>query len=119
MLADVARRSTTITYGDAVAQLKSVTVTPDSRAFHHMLADVSVRAFDLGAPLLSAVVVDKGDGRPGGGFCGLARRLGFESADDPIVEDVFWGRQIEAVHAWWRVTNADSGRSPGGAGRSG
>jgi len=101
LLADVARRSTTITYGD-VAQLESVTLEPDSRAFHHMLGDVSVRAVDLGAPLLSAVVVHRGGGRPGRGFCELARRLGFEMADDPIVEDVFWGRQIEAVHAWWR-----------------
>lgn len=85
-----------------VARLTSVTLEPESYAFHHMLGSVSARAFDEGGPLLSAVVVHKDDGRPGGGFCELARGVGFEIADDGLAEDIFWGQQIEAVHAWWR-----------------
>lgn len=102
LLADVARRGTTIAYSDVVTRLTTVALEPDSYAFHHMLGEVSARSFDEGAPLLSAVVVHKDDGRPGGGFCELARRLGFEISEDRLAEDIFWGEQLEAVHGWWR-----------------
>lgn len=32
----------------------------------------------------------------------LLAGAGFEIADDPIAENVFWGRQLEAVLTWWR-----------------
>lgn len=102
LLVPVAHRRETIPYGDVVARLSAVTREPDSSAFHHMLGDVSSRTFDEGAPLLSAVVVHKGDGRPGGGFAKLARRLGFDVAEDPLAEEIFWAQQLEAVHEWWR-----------------
>ena len=103
LLVPVARRRETVTYSDVVARLNAVTLEPDSSAFHHMLGDVSTRTFDEGAPLLSAVVVHKGDGRPGGGFAKLARRLGFDVAEDPVVEDIFWAQQLDEVHQWWRT----------------
>lgn len=102
LLVPVAHRRETIPYGDVVARLSAVTLEPNSSAFHHMLGDVSSRTFDEGAPLLSAVVVHKGDGRPGGGFAKLARRLGFEVAENPLAEEIFWGQQLEAVYEWWR-----------------
>lgn len=102
LLVDVARRRGIVAYGDVVSQLRIVTLEPDSSAFHHMLGEVSARAFDEGAPLLSAVVVHKHDGRPGGGFCDLARRLGFEVGDGSVAQDIFWAQQLQAVHAWWR-----------------
>lgn len=101
LLVEVARRRATISYSDVVAAMRTVSLPPDSTAFHHMLGDVSARTFDDGAPLLSAVVVHKHDGKPGGGFARLARRLGFEVDENAAAEDAFWGQQLTAVHAWW------------------
>jgi hypothetical protein len=105
MLEEVARRGprTTITYGEVVDRLTAVRLEPDSHAFHHMLGDVSTRSFDASGPLLSAVVVHKDDGRPGGGFCKCARGLGFPVDTDRAAEEAFWGQQLEAVYAWWRT----------------
>lgn len=112
LLAEVARRSETISYGAVVARMSTISLAPDSTAFHHLLGDVSKRAFDEGAPLLSAVVVHKDDGKPGGGFARLGRRLGFEVPAEPAAEDVFWGQQLTAVHGWWgRRRPADEARS--------
>jgi hypothetical protein len=102
LLVGIAQRGKTITYGEVVARLTTIRLEPDAHAFHHMLGDVSTRAFDQGAPLLSAVVVHKHDGLPGGGFCELARRLGFDVAQDRLAEEVFWGQQLDAVYRWWR-----------------
>ena len=101
LLVPVARRREALAYGAVVAQMRTVSLPPDASAFHHMLGDVSTRAFDEGAPLLSAVVVKKDDGKPGGGFARLGRRLGFEVAEDPAAEDAFWIEQLVAVHHWW------------------
>jgi hypothetical protein len=102
LLVDVARRQETITYSETVVRLSAVRLDPEAYAFHAMLGEVSERTFDEGGTLLSAVVVHKGDGRPGGGFCDLARHLGFSLPDDSVAEDVFWAQQLEAVHKWWR-----------------
>ena len=101
LLVLVARRRSTVSYSTAASSMATVSLPPDSSAFHHMLGDVSARALDDGAPLLSAVVVHKHDGKPGGGFARLGRRLGFEVAEDDVAEDVFWGQQLSAVHDWW------------------
>jgi hypothetical protein len=102
ILVGVARRRGEITYSEVVDRVTTVRLSANSPAFHQMLGDVSARAFDAGAPLLSAVVIRKGDGYPGPGFANLARRLGFtvESGDEPELE--FWGQQLERVREWWR-----------------
>lgn len=110
LLVGVARQRSKVSYGAVVARMHTISLPPDSTAFHHMLGDVSAQAFDEGAPLLSAVVVHKHDGKPGGGFARLARRLGFEVEEDPAAEDAFWGQQLMAVHSWWsrrRLSGAD------------
>ena len=66
VLGPVARQGTTVTYSDAVSNLSTVHLTADSTAFHALLGDVSGASFDAGAPLLSAVVVAKDSGQPGG-----------------------------------------------------
>ncbi len=101
VLVPVARRGTTVTYSEAVSNLSTVHLTGDSTAFHVLLGDVSRASFDAGAPLLSAVVVAKDSGQPGGGFYDLARELGFDVPDEPAAESMFWGAHLDEVHRWW------------------
>ena len=74
----------------------------DSYAFNSLLGDVSRRAFDEGAPLLSVVVLGKETGRPGHGFFDLARERGFDVPVDLDTEEGFWLSQLQQVHRWWR-----------------
>ena len=102
VLVPVARRGTTVTYSDAVSNLSTVHLTADSTAFHVLLGDVSRASFDAGAPLLSAVVVAKDSGQPGGGFYDLTRQLGFDVPDERVAESMFWASHLDEFHRWWR-----------------
>jgi hypothetical protein len=102
MLAAVARRGQTTTYSEVTARLRTLRLSPESHVFHALLGDVSRRTFDEGAPLLSAVVVTKDTGRPGGGFYDLARELGFDVPDERFAEDLFWAGHLDEVHRRWR-----------------
>lgn len=102
LLADVAHRGCTTTYSEVTPKLRTIRLGPDSYAFHALLGDVSRRAFDEGAPLLSVVVIGKETGRPGNGFIDLARELGFNVPNDWDGEERFWLSQLDQVHRWRR-----------------
>lgn len=95
LLQDVARRRSTITYGDVRAAVRAPDV--EDRGEHDLAAllrAVSVRSDDAGQGLLSAVVV-RADGLPGGGFFRLAADRGRVGTDPRAL----WRSEVAAVYA--------------------
>lgn len=67
----------------------------------HLLGEISEDQHRRSRPMLSAIAVDS-NGRPGGGFFDLARRLGKLNGKTTVEEDRFWELEKEAVHETWR-----------------
>lgn len=64
----------------------------DRRVFGLLLGDVSRQEYARGRPLLTAVVVRKGEGKPSPGFMGLE---GFPETEE------FWETELKRVHDFW------------------
>ena len=64
----------------------------DRRVFGLLLGDVSHQEYGRGRPLLTALVVRKGSGKPGPGFLGLE---GFPETEE------FWETELRRVHDFW------------------
>lgn len=95
ILEGIARRRSLISYSDLAARVKTVPLTPDSRALHEMLGDISVEEDAGGRGMLSVLVVHKvGDQKPGRGFFELAQRLGRDVSDT----DACWVNELQAVY---------------------
>ncbi|MDZ7679164.1 MAG: hypothetical protein U5K29_11490 [Acidimicrobiales bacterium] len=98
ILLGVARRGTTITYGqllDALAERD-----PDLRVLAEsdlapVLRSVSTREDEAGRGLLTAVVVRQSSGLPGGGFFRLAAERGRAVED----RSAAWSAELALVHA--------------------
>ena len=95
-LIEVAKHKGTISYSD-VARIADLHVR--SRALFQILDDISTAEFAAGRPLLTAVVVRKEDGMPGGGFFKLATQLGQHRAGDD--RTLYWMRELEQVYTEW------------------
>jgi hypothetical protein len=56
-----------------------------------------------GRPMLTALVVHKGDdNNPGEGFFAVAQKLGLYDVDrDPLMRLQFWVRQVSEVYNQW------------------
>lgn len=67
---------------------------PLSKALYH----VSTYEHEHGRPLLTALVVHKGDGRPGEGFAKLVRQLRSDAGDD---DRAIWETEVFAVLSFW------------------
>jgi hypothetical protein len=95
VLESVARRRNLIGYSDLAARVKTVPLTPDSRALHEMLGDISVEEDTGGRGMLSVLVVHKiGDQKPGRGFFELAQRLGRDVSDT----DACWVQELQTIY---------------------
>lgn len=95
VLEDIARRRSLISYSDLVGRVKSVPLTPDSRALHEMLGEISIEEDIGGRGMLSVLVVHKvGDQKPGRGFFELASRLGRDATDT----DACWVSELNVVY---------------------
>lgn len=95
-LVEVAKRKETISYSD-VARIADLHVR-DLTLFR-LLDDISTHEHKAGRPLLTAVVVRKGDNMPGAGFFKLAMRLGHHRAGGD--RKLYWIRERDQVYAEW------------------
>ncbi len=91
----VAQAARVITYSDlAYKKIKSCTLEPHDPRLAQMIEDISTEENEAGRGMLSAVVVNKRDGRPGPGFFTLARLLG-RDADDELR---CWSEELSRVY---------------------
>jgi hypothetical protein len=99
-LIGVARKQATTTYAE-IARLAGLDVddAADRERLAGLLREISTAEHAAGRPMLTAVVVHRGRGRPGRGFFDLARSLGRHSAGD---DAAFFNTEVERVYTEWR-----------------
>lgn len=85
----------TITYSELAAGITSIRFGAEEYAFHEILGEISVEEHARGKGMLSALVVHKGDGTPGGGFFTLATKLGHVVRE----KTEFWIAEVQRVIA--------------------
>ena len=85
-----------ITHYSDIAPL--VGLNPMAPRIPQILESICRHENQAGRPLLSAVVVSKGGGRPGKGFFDLAKGMGLYDGGD---DDRFWVQELQRVHACW------------------
>jgi hypothetical protein len=92
----VARRRETTTYAE-VARAAGLDVDDpaDRERLAALLREISTAEHAAGRPMLTAVVVHRGRGRPGRGFFDLARLLGRHTSDD----EAFFVAELGKVYA--------------------
>ena len=98
----VAKAQRTITYSE-IAPLAGLDMeNPDDRnRIATILDEISRHEHAQGRPLLSAVVVHKGEGSPGDGFFKMARAVGaMLPGDDRLT---FFACELGRVHEAWRA----------------
>ena len=70
----------------------------DRKLIANILDSISTSEHDARRPLLSAVVILKGENIPGQGFFELSRRLGLYRANDDLH---YWLQEVRRVHDHW------------------
>lgn len=99
ILTNQAKAGLTISYSDLVAQIRSLTLSPDSQQLADLLGVISRSEFENDRGMLSVLVVHKGgDQKPGRGFFDLAHELGLQGDDEEI-----WITQLNRVLDHWKV----------------
>lgn len=98
ILIERARVRCLIPYSELAAQIKSISISPESYAFAAMLGEISTEEDRAGHGMLSVIVVHKsGDMQPGPGFFELAKKLGRNTSDILAC----WIAELKKVHAYW------------------
>ena len=114
-LVDAARAGQTMTYSQAGAVIGLTMRNPHHRrVLGQHLGVISAAEVERGRPMLSALVVHKGEKSLGTGFAQLGKEIGEKRA----VEDdaSFAARELQAVFAFWgRPSAPTAGGSPTGA----
>lgn len=91
----MAREGKVIACSDlAYKKIESCTLEPHDPRLAQMIGDISTEEDEAGRGMLSAVVVNKRDRRPGPGFFTLARSLG-RDADDELT---CWSEELHKVY---------------------
>jgi hypothetical protein len=94
VLAAHARKGETITYGDLVAELRTVALRPHDYALPALLVEVDRRTFAACGFMLAAIVRHKGgDGMRGNRFFVTAAKLGRDVGD----RRAFWEAEVARV----------------------
>ena len=98
-LLKAARSGEPVNYSD-IAPLAGLNMdlAHDRNQIAGILDDISRAEHDAGRPLLSAVVIRKGENMPGNGFFTLAKRLGLHTGGDNLD---FWLAELRRVHDHW------------------
>jgi hypothetical protein len=97
LMIGIAKLRTTITYGDFVAQLQTVTFHPGAWAFHALLREICFEEDDAGRGMLCAVIVSKATGQPGQGFFKALARRGRDCQDLTAC----WRAELARVYTIW------------------
>lgn len=105
-LLDVARSESGLTTYSDIAPLANLSMDreADQDEISRLLEEVLLHEFAEGRPLLTAIVVYRGDyNNPGEGFYGAATRLRrFGGSRDQLQRLAFWVGEVNAVHEYWR-----------------
>ena len=93
-------QSGSTTYYSEIAPLAGLDMSSEVDRFRiaQILGEISEDEHRDGRPLLSAVVILKGENRPGEGFFGLAGNLGLYDGGDA---DQYWAQELGHVHRFW------------------
>lgn len=99
---EAAKKQKTLTYKDIAELMPGV---PEDGG-HYMANETGAMAGAIskemdenGNPMLSALIVHSGDGKPGEGFYKLAKDLDkFEDGDD---KEKFWQNELNQVYDYW------------------
>jgi hypothetical protein len=95
----VARRGETTTYAGVMGAAGLDVDEPADRVrLAGLLREISTAEHAAGRPMLTAVVVHRGRGRPGRGFFELARSLGLHAGSD---DEVFFAAELARVYREW------------------
>jgi len=92
-----------VTTYQAIAQLMGLRLTGQRMGaeMRYILGEISEDEIKHGRPMLSAIAVGV-NGRPGGGFYNLSRRLGRLNEDSAEAERRFWEEEKAAVYTAWQ-----------------
>lgn len=101
----LARSQRLTTYSD-IASLVGLDMgnNEDRHKITNLLREIAVHENDAGRPMLTSLVVHKGnDNNPGEGFFSIAQEFGlFDDAKDHLARLTFWTNQVTAVHNHWK-----------------
>ena len=102
-LVETAEEQTTIFYSDLGALIGLDMSQPDQRTeLSDLLGRINIAEHEEDRPMLSAVAVLKGEGRPGQGFFEIAHWLGrYDGNKDPRVQERFFIAELKRVYACW------------------
>lgn len=77
----------------------------DRDEISRLLGEIAVFEHGEGRPMLTALVVHKGDdNNPGEGFFDIAKSLGiYDGSRDPINRLKFWVNQVTDVYNYWEI----------------
>lgn len=98
-LKEVARQGT-VTYYEDIAPLLGLDMSmpPDRYRIGQYLDEINQHEHNTGAPLLTAVVVQKNTQSPGQGFFSMARAWGLYSGNDELT---FHINELKKVYKYW------------------
>ena len=101
-MVNAARYAGTTTY-QTIAQIMGLPLQGNYMANEvgKVIGAISEDEHNHGRPMLSAIVVNV-NGRPGGGFFDLPRKLGRLAGQSKEAEDRFWDKEKAAVYETWR-----------------
>jgi len=97
-----------ISYSDLLSQITAIelsTKNPHHRGFFgQLLGEISRDEVESGKAMLSALVVHKGDRKPGKGFFEYAKELSLKKANES--DDEFWIKEINKVKTIYKKNDA-------------
>ena len=99
LLIEAAKEGRFIYYSDIAPQLGlDMDREADRAKIGRILGKLSEEEVEQGRPMLSAIVVHKGDETPGDGFYKLARDLGrFQTGH----RHIFWAEEVKRLFEYW------------------
>ncbi len=101
-LTTVARHERTISYENLSLKVGlNMALEVDRIRIARTLDEIHKHEAELERPMISALIVHKGDGYPGRRFYECARDLRRLRATDEDSEVEFWVREVRAVYNYW------------------
>lgn len=108
-LIEIARKGKTITYQELSDQYKLGLIMRDSEyaraEIGRILAEISTFEHNNGRPLLSSLVITKGDNYQDDGFYKLCEGLGYGNWKKLKSDISFEIGQMSACHDFWKLNN--------------
>lgn len=100
---EAAQKQKTLTYKDIAEVMPDVPEDGENYMANEtgaMSGAISKEMKENGHPMLSALIVHSGDGKPGKGFYDLAESLG--KLEDGDNKEKFWQEELDRVYKYWK-----------------